>query len=434
MKSNFTGMACALGMGMTLLAGATASADELKATFNATNVILPSSQYTPAQPYSAEVWVVTGDRYSDPFYNQILATPANDADGNDWFSPVYLAGDDWSRQQAPFSSDETYLGQKSYRWVTSDIMGDIYLRRTFTLDQLPGGSLFLACGHDDAPSEWYINGTLVHAVTDGWNNDEYVLLSDEHKALLKTDGTENLLAVHVHQNWGGAFADCGLYAADMSLVKTFLPTLDDGPWPCTYYMLNYNRDLDDARSCEWYGENEDESDWIHGVGPFSNDQNIFFTTEWPSQVRPILVRRHFTLTSSDLTAIEESELTMACSYDENPVMYLNGVQIWNANGWNDNDYAKVILESQQKALFKEGDNVLAVSLMQGAGGGHLDYGLFIESPVEIPGTSGITAPEPSRNGDARIFNLHGQYVGDSDEALSNGVYIRNGKKIMVTGK
>lgn len=408
---------------------------EIKSSFNSKNVILPSSQHTASQPYQALVWVMnTGRNYSgaqnssNPDYNHVWGTPPDDADGNAWFDVRYQAPASWSVQTAPFSSDEYYLGKKSYRWITSDIMGDFYMRRTFSLDAVPEGNIFLACGHDDAPAEWYINGVLVHSVADGWNNDEYYLLEDSQKALL-TEG-ENIIAVHVHQNWGGAFADCGLYAADMSRVETYLNTVSDGTWPCAYYLLNYNSDIPVAENARWYALTEDESDWISGVGPFSNDYNMFYTTEWPSQVRPILVRRHFTL--DDISAIgDDSRIFFSCSYDENPVAYLNGTRLWSASGWNDNNYAVVELSSEQKKLLVEGDNVLAVSLMQGGGGGHIDYGLYLESPYDSPDGIIPVVSDNQQVSDNRVYGIFGRYVSDTLEGLGCGVYICNGKKVIV---
>lgn len=421
---------CAAAL-MFLTATASAQTSEITGSFNRDKVILPSSQYTPGEPYTASVWVFNeGVRYSDQYYNHIWAVPAADATGRQWYDPEYAEedADGWLTARAPFSSDEYYGGQKSYRWVTSDIMGEIYLRRTFTLTSLPEGFVFLACGHDDAPSEWYINGELVHSVSDGWNNDEYIMLTDEQKALIKTDGTPNLLAVHVHQNWGGAFADCGLYGADMSITTKLLPTVDSGAWPCNFYILNYNSDIALAEAADWAAETEDESDWMTGVGPFSNDNNMFYITEWPSQVRPILVRRHFNLDAETINALDESTLMLLCSYDENPKVYLNGTLIWSASGWNDNNYAVQMLGDEQKALLHEGDNVVAVSLMQGGGGGHIDYGLQLTRPY----SAGIFFPamETTKMPDSRIFNLHGQFLGTDLDRLPRGIYIVGGKKVI----
>ena len=412
--------------------------EEIKCSFNSKNVILPSSQYTPSQPYNALVWVYKGERYTDANYNRILAVPSPDNAGNEWYSPDYVPDDEtsgsWSTHTAPFSSDEYYLGYRSYRWAEPEIMGEIYMRRTFTAtpDDIPAtGAVYLTSGHDDAPSEWYINGVLVHTATDGWDNEQYILLTDEQKNLIKTDGSENLLAVHVHQNWGGAFADCGLYLADMTLTRTYLNTVADGEWPCAYYMLNYNADFTDAEKARWYAVDEDESDWLKGVGPFSNDNNMFYTTEWPSQLRPILVRRHFNLTAADLAVMADSELTFTCSYDEEPVAYLNGVRLWSASGWNDNNYVRVVLTAAQKKLLVKGDNVLAVSLKQGGGGGHIDYGLSVDAPY-TPETGGIGLITPDELvPDDRIYNIQGLYLGTDVDHLPAGLYIRGGKKIII---
>ncbi len=404
---------------------------ELYGTVNWEKVILPSSQYTPNKPYQAKVWVHnTYQRYADSYYNKIWATPPVDGQGRQWFDPLYSTEgiSKWVNATAPFSSDEYYKNQKSYRWVTVDYMAEMYMRRSFMLSAPIEGKVFLAAGHDDAPAEWYINGVLVHTATDGWNNDEFVELTDDQVALIKTDGTENVLAVHVHQNWGGAFADCGLYGSDMYMAKKYLPTVEEGEWDCLYYMLNYNSDLSAAENGKWAALEEDESDWVAGVGPFSNDQNMFYITEWPSQVRPILVRRHFTLTEDDVKAIVKNVVELTCSYDENPKVYLNGTLIWSANEWNDNNYAKYTLTDAHKKLFVEGDNVLAVSLMQGGGGGHIDYGLSIIEEYISRVSTPIVDVKINHPG---VYTLSGQYLGTSTENIGNGFYIVNGEKQLI---
>lgn len=410
----------------------------INSSFTADKPILPSSQYTPGEPYSASVWVFNENRrYDEAYKNHVFATPLVDGDGHEWFAPDYEmtngGGADWQTATAPFSSDEYYKDQRSFRWALVDIMAEIYIRRTFTLNSITAGDVYLTCGHDDAPSEWYINGTLVHTADDGWNNDEVYLLTDEQKALIKTDGSENVLAVHVHQNWGGAFADCGLYEANMTMRRTFLGTVADGAWPCVYYMLNNNDDIAIAEEAAWYALDEDEADWISGVGPFSNDDNMFYTTEWPSQEKPILIRRHFELSASDLASIiSDMSVRLTCSYDENPKVWLNGTLIWSAEGWNDNNYADYVLSDEHKALFREGDNVLCVSLTQGGGGGHIDYGLIGEMPYNpVSGVASIVAPRPADN---KVYNLFGQYLGESTENLPNGIYIVGGKKVVVCNR
>lgn len=244
-----------------------ASAGDGLVAVGANVILLPSSRWDGDIEWKAWTWVYNtqtpyGDWNTDnPNYNLVLGDydtrddlegvgPAPDANGVQWYelgfdmSPkdedlnYYVWDEDgyevpivWEEHTAPFSSDDTYNGRPSYQWTTNSIIADIYVRRTFTTDQLLAGPVYLACGHDDAPCEYYINGVLVfrrtgyegereetdndgniHIVYDnGWNNDEYILLTDEQKALINLNGEENVVAFHVHQNWGGALADCGLY-------------------------------------------------------------------------------------------------------------------------------------------------------------------------------------------------------------------------------
>lgn len=201
--------------------------------------IAPSTQWSKAA-YTAMTYVInSGTGYGDwstdnPNYNVLCGDePANDSKGKHWTEVGYDPTDEatigdnsftgeeiyWEEHTAPFSSDERYRDLTSYRWTGGSIMADIYFRRSFTTTSVLPNDVYLACGHDDAPCEYYINGVLVFskdgdpAAGNGWNNDEFVKLTDDQKALIKKDGSENILAVHVHQNWGGAFADCGLYTS-----------------------------------------------------------------------------------------------------------------------------------------------------------------------------------------------------------------------------
>ena len=242
----------------TALFSLMASAGDGLVAVGANMILLPSSYWDGDIEWKAMTWVYnSGSDYGEwtsanPNYNVVCgrflpgdedyidAGPAVDANGLRWFELGYDMGEKeedmnmdtyepivWEEHTAPFSSDATFNGKPSYQWTGSSIIADIFVRRTFTTDQLLSGPVYLACGHDDAPSEYYINGVLVFQRTgfegegtddqgrtvyaNAWNNAEYILLTDEQKALIKLNGEENVLAFHVHQNWGGAFADGGLY-------------------------------------------------------------------------------------------------------------------------------------------------------------------------------------------------------------------------------
>ncbi len=223
-------------------------------------------------------------------------------------------------------------------------------------------------------------------------------------------------------------------AADI-VTEYILDTVDsgEGQWPCLYYELNYNTDIALAEKARWYAPDEDESYWREGIGPFSIDANKFLVTQWQSTVHPILIRRHFTLTEEDLAKIEIGAVNLTYSYDENPTFWLNGTRLTSASGWNDDNYATFRLPVIRKKLLAEGDNVLCVSLQQGAGGGHIDFGLTVTYNATH---TGIISSAPAAEEES-IFDLqgrkvaHGNLKSSAGNKLSKGIYIANGKRIVL---
>ena len=215
-------------------------------------------------------------------------------------------------------------------------------------------------------------------------------------------------------------------AAD-TVTEYILDTVDsgDGSWPCLFYELNYNSDITLADRARWHSPAEDESYWREGRGPFSIDGNRFLVTQWQSSVHPILIRRHFTLTQEDLLKIEIGTVSLVYSYDENPVFWLNGTRLTAATGWNDNEYATFRLSGARKRLLTEGDNVLCVSLQQGAGGGHIDYGLSV---TYDPLHTALTSATAGAEADNAAYNLLGQRLASPES--HKGIVITQGKKIL----
>ncbi len=225
-------------------------------TVGANIEILPATKYAAEEnrSWKAMAWICnTGvdytsdpagyDEATNPHHNVVYGTPSQDGMSVEWYMPEYVCEDVfdsnaftgeeivWQECAAPFSSNgDTYNGVPvGTQWTTNNIIADIYLRRTFTWNTPLPCDVYLACGHDDAPCEYYLNGVLIHSIENGWNESDFYKLTEEQKSLIKTDGTENLLAIHVHQNYGGAYADCGLY----TLVEGGLETGSVTPWEGT---------------------------------------------------------------------------------------------------------------------------------------------------------------------------------------------------------
>ncbi|MBA4849618.1 glutaminase family protein [Emticicia sp. BO119] len=119
--------------------------------------------------------------------------------GDNWMSPD-LNDSQWKKGIAPFGNNPT---MSKTQWNTRDI----WMRRKFILNDLNAQALYLKLNHDD-DVEVYLNGEVVYKVK-GWTNKYiYVPISDIAKSKLKTG--ENLLAIHVINNVGGAILDAGI--------------------------------------------------------------------------------------------------------------------------------------------------------------------------------------------------------------------------------
>lgn len=119
--------------------------------------------------------------------------------GDNWMN-TDLNDSEWEKGIAPFGNNPT---MSKTQWNTKDI----WMRRKFMLKDLNAEALYLKLNHDD-DVEVYLNGEAVYKVK-GWTNKYiYVPIPEVAKSKLKTG--ENLLAIHVINNVGGAILDAGI--------------------------------------------------------------------------------------------------------------------------------------------------------------------------------------------------------------------------------
>lgn len=191
------------------LVGAYANIDNMETANGDAECLLPSIKWGGS--YKAYTNVQQADydygetNTSNPNYNKIIGVPA-EQDGKAWYTPGYNVNE-WN-----YGKDLPNFGNGK--------PADVYAVRYFTVEGEIPTTLYMPAAHDDAPCEYYINGEKIWGETDGWKEDEVVRLTDAQKALIKTDGTVNVFAFHVHQNWGGRYADGGLYTAG-NMVNDF---------------------------------------------------------------------------------------------------------------------------------------------------------------------------------------------------------------------
>ena len=199
---------------------AVVAADNIEVWDGTSDAILGSiriggDQYKPAYTMTFDSGHGFGDgNTSNPNYNVIAGVPTNDENDKAWYEKEFIMtnvpGEIWSYNNTVLPNG----------WPENP--GEVYVRRYFKAQGELPTQLYMPAAHDDAPCEYYINGTLVWSRTgtepgvNGWYEDEVVKLTSEQRALIKTDGTVNVFAYHVHQNWGGRYADGGIYGNSMA--------------------------------------------------------------------------------------------------------------------------------------------------------------------------------------------------------------------------
>lgn len=121
------------------------------------------------------------------------------APANGWEDPAF---DDatWKTGNAPFEKDRKTSGTP---WYTDNV----WVRRTFTVDDTNVDNLLLKINHDDN-AEVYLNGERIYSYVGWLNHMQYFPISEAAKKKLRK-GT-NVLAMHCTNTQGGAYLDGGI--------------------------------------------------------------------------------------------------------------------------------------------------------------------------------------------------------------------------------
>jgi len=121
--------------------------------------------------------------------------------GKNWMQEKYAAKD-WIAGKMPFGSG--WNQEAVTEWKSKEI----WVRKIFTLDQLPAGQLLLQLRHDD-DVEVYINGQLIYQCTGCYTSELKNFALDEQLRKSLRKGS-NVLAIHCTNTGGFAWIDAGL--------------------------------------------------------------------------------------------------------------------------------------------------------------------------------------------------------------------------------
>ncbi len=127
---------------------------------------------------------------------------------------------DWTKNafsDAAWSSGAAPIGDKGSMAKTKWDSHDVWVRRTFTVNDVTGKQLFLKIQHDDN-CEAYLNGEKIYDLQSFLGKLKYIPVDNKLKK-----GT-NVIAIHVANTGGGAWLDEGLaYEVEMKMndaIKT----------------------------------------------------------------------------------------------------------------------------------------------------------------------------------------------------------------------
>ncbi len=153
----------------------------------------------------------------------------------------------------------------------------------------------------------------------------------------------------------------------------------------------------------WYSVSFDDSSWSSGKAPFGDRGDVTpMNTDWSGSNSYIWLRQEFNLTADELASLTDGALSLNIFYDDTIDIYINGTKVFSKTNWIDS-YQSFTLSQKPQNVFKEGKNIIAVSLHNTGGGRAIDLALKCQitlnsatsdAPFSLAGN--CIAPETNR--------------------------------------
>jgi len=280
---------------------------------------------------------------------------------DDWTSFTEAA---WSVAHAPFGKGN---GNYNTRWTSGELWA--LTGFTGTYYDLNEAALNFT-GTIKGDIEIFVNGTLIYEGT----HDGAVSIPVNNTMRKAFKFGDNTISVHVK---GSMFslaldAESGASGTQKNFFQQFSQwEYIQGP--------SFEKIMKDG----WTTGEDDSTKWKTAQAPFGdrNIDGINWKTDWSQDTRKaIILRRTFTV--DDVSKFAGSPLSTKITYDDSITIYLNGEKVFSDGGWVDT-YVELNLSNDASSVLKNGENVIAVSLINTAGGRQFDMSLFsFEKPED----------------------------------------------------
>lgn len=151
-------------------------------------------------------------------------------------------------------------------------------------------------------------------------------------------------------------------------------------------------------------------------------------TKFAYQYFAAYLRTTFTVEkASDVTT-----LMMYVIYDENPVVYINGEEVWSAEGYKDTDYIAVDL-SEKISILKNGTNTVCVYFENVVGGALYDMALSTQAQPKVDENGKVSISSVTTTGFSNFGSVNApENILDMDQDTCTGSTFDAGKEQSVT--
>ncbi|MGN1346929.1 MAG: hypothetical protein ACI4V1_09085, partial [Eubacteriales bacterium] len=303
-------------------------------------------------------------------------------------SPFAAAGGDADYPftvHAPFGDGTTAPQEHNTLWTTGALRAwTTFTGTNYDLNECALTFTGQLCGK----AEIRLNGTLIAEMDHPTSEEINIPVTKEMRQAFAFG--ENILSVQVE----GTYFSLGLTSTSGAAEgekKTFIRQ---------YAQWEYIKATSLNKAPDGWTTGEDTSTkWKTGQTPFGDRtiDGIGWKTDWSGGDNAIFLRRTFTV--DDVDAFRGSSLWTKITYDDGIRMYLNGKEIFYDPNWVDN-YVELELCTDASEYLVEGENILAISLCNTAGGRQIDLSLY--SYEQDPDAEAVVPLDDSREA---VFSL-----------------------------